>query len=49
MLHDGAAIEFGQEVAEHAGGAGLGLEKIKDAAPRAVAEGLENQVVCVVG
>ncbi|MNL61363.1 hypothetical protein D3C87_1852740 [compost metagenome] len=49
MLHDGAAVEFGKGRAEIAGRGGAGLEHVKHAPPDAVAESLENEVVCVVG
>ncbi|MOA67586.1 hypothetical protein D3C78_1948300 [compost metagenome] len=49
MLHDGAAIDRRQQVAQHAGGARLVLEQIEDLAANAVAQRLENPVILVVG
>ena len=49
VLHDGAAIEFWKQGAKHSGGARFGLEVIKHAPAHAVPEGLENQIICIVG
>lgn len=49
MLHDGAAIKLGEKRTEHAGGAGFDFEMIQNGSAHAVAESLENSIICVVG
>lgn len=48
VLHDGAPVEFRYELAQRAGRAGAGLQRIENPPPGAVAQRLEQGVVFVV-
>lgn len=48
MLHDGAAVELGKLLAEHASGERRGFKRVENAPPYAMAEGLEYSIIQIV-